>query len=332
MKNKSVLLVLILVLTFFAFGCSSNTGIETENPDTPSGTEATAFPEDAIKILCHQSAGGSVDTTTRILAEYAQNKLGVPIIVENVLGASGRVAHTQVFNAASDGYTLGTENIPTLPIGELSFEGQFKTKDYAHIYGYIDTGHIIVVNENSPIKTMEDLVEKIKSGRTTVGTFGKGSSSHLQMITIAKALGMEDNLAYVHFEGTSPQLTALLGDNTDFAITGYGAYSKTPGLRPLAVAADERDSFLSDVPTLAESGVEADIITQLWGFMAPPETPDEVVKVLANVFAEAVVDPGVIEKFAKINLAPVAMDAETFKQKINEQYDLVVENLSLLQE
>ena len=324
-KFLSLLLVFVLACSLLV---ACGTGSATEASQEAAGT----YPTGPVSVICHNNAGGSVDTTCRLLADFASQKLGQTFVVENVGAAGGRAANAQVFTSNADGYTIGTENVLTLLIGQAAFEGQYESLDFSHIFGYIETGHVLCVTEDSPIQTMDDLVELLKSGRTTCATFGKGSSSHLQMIEIADALGVKDNVAYVHFDGTSPQLTALLGKNTDFAITGYGAFSKTEGLRALAVADNVRDKFLSDVPTLAECGIEAPIATQIWGFLAAPNTPDEIVKVLNDTFKEAVNDPTVVDGFTKISLTPTVIETADFIAKINEQNQMVQDNLAMLTE
>jgi tripartite-type tricarboxylate transporter receptor subunit TctC len=294
---------------------------------------AAPYPNTTIKILCHQSVGGSVDTTARVLAEFASKRLNVPMVIDNVTGAGGRQAFTQLFTSKPDGYVLATVNSPTIQIGQLAFQGAYKSNEFTYVYGYIDTGHVLAVNEKSPIKTLEDLVKKLKAGRTTIATMGKGSSSHLQMAAFLEPLGVSQNGAYVHFEGSAPQLTALLGGNTDVALTGYGAYAKSAqGLRALAAFDNQRDGFLKEVPIVAELGHRnVPVINQVWGFIAPPGMKAEEVKKLADAFDQGVQDKGVIEKFGKIALTPSRMMPEKFKTLAAEHYDLTSKYLGILQ-
>ena len=325
--KKSIAIGIIMLMAVGLAGCGTKNGGAGNGQDVVDN-----FPTDTIRIIVHQDAGGAIDFTTRVMAEYAQKKLGVPVVVENVLGASGRIAHTQVFNAKPDGYLLGTANIPTLPMGELAFDGQYKSNEYKFIYGYVDTGHVLAVKDDSPIKDLDDLVQRLEAGRVTISTFGNGSSSHLQMAAFVDSLGVMDNAAFVHFEGTTPQLAAQLGGNTDVAITGYGGFSRTEGLRALAVFADERDEFL-DAPTIGEYGYEnAPIISQIWGIVAPPDTPTKIVNILADAFAEAAQDPQTTERFNTIRLSVAQMTPEVFGENAIMQYDLVKKYLDLMTE
>lgn len=331
-KNFIVVLLFLLIVAALV-GCgktnSPNAGNGSQNNKATS--EKATYPSKPIKILVPQQAGSSLDITTRIMAEYAQGKLGQPVVVENVIGAGGRAAYTQIFNAKPDGYTLSNVNVPSLPIGEMVFQGKYKSDEFSYIYGWADTGHVLVVKKDSPIKDFNDLVKKLKSERVTIGTFGKGTSSHLQMAVFLGELGEQKNGAFVHFEGGSQALAALIGGDIQTAIVGYGAYAKTTGLRALVAFSKERDPMIKDVPTIGELGYgKTPIMSQIMGVVGPPGLPKDIVKKLSDAFDAAAKDPQVKEKFNKVGLTVSNLPAEEFSKQAIGQYNEIKKYADML--
>lgn len=286
--------------------------------------QATDWPNDTITILVGQKPGSGLDVSTRLMADAIQKELGVAVVVKNVPGAGGRVAYTQVYNAKPDGYLLTNVNVPTICIGEIVFGGAYKTLEFQYIYGWTEMPHVLAVTDDSPIKSLKDLIEKLKKERTTIATFGHGTSSHLQIAVFAKTLGVENNLATVHFSGGPRAMAALVGKNVDAAIIGSGGYARRPqNVRGLAYFAPKPDPYLSDhLKTVHELGyTQVPDITLMIGMVAPPHTPEAIVKKLSDVCVKVAKTPELQERFRKLKTDFSIHDYKDFRAFAKKRYE-----------
>ncbi|HEX7551283.1 MAG TPA: tripartite tricarboxylate transporter substrate binding protein, partial [Candidatus Methylomirabilis sp.] len=172
----------------------------------------------------------------------------------------------------------------------------YKTLDLMNIYMFESTPNLLLVRIDSPYKTLKDFVEYAKKtpGAVTVGGSGTSSANDLGTTMLNKAAGIQ--LTYVPFGGTGSAIPALLGGHVTSLMTystmGTQYASK---FRALAIASEKRMDVLSDVPTFKEQGY--DIVEGAYrGVAAPPGTPDEIVKVLADAFDKVMKEPEVKKK------------------------------------
>jgi tripartite-type tricarboxylate transporter receptor subunit TctC len=188
----------------------------------------------------------------------------------------------------------------------------------------------VLVRTDSPYKTLKDFVEHAKKtpGAVTVGGSGTSSANDLGTTMLNKAADIK--LTYVPFGGTGSAIPALLGGH----VTALMTYS-TMGIqyagkfRALAIASEERMDVLRDVPTFKELGYN--IVEGAYrGVAAPPGTPDDVVKVLANAFEAVHKDPEVRKKMDQNGFKTELMGPEAslnlVKKKMVE-YEVIMKEL-----
>jgi tripartite-type tricarboxylate transporter receptor subunit TctC len=255
------------------------------------------FPNKRITYNICFNPGGESDITARFQEGTLKKVLGVDIAIQYKIGGGGALCWADLIKTKPDGYTIAGHNLPHTVLQPLEMgNAGYNTLDLKQIYFFESTPNLLLVRTDSPFKTLKDFVEYAKKtpGAVTVGGSGTSSANDLGTTMLNKAAGIQ--LTYVPFGGTGSAVPALLGGH----VTALMSYS-TMGIqyagkfRALAIASETRMDVLSDVPTFKEQGY--DVVEGAYrGVAAPPGTPDDVVKVLADAFEAVHKDPEVKKK------------------------------------
>ena len=248
---------------------------------------AEGFPSRPITLVVPYGAGGTTDISARKLASLTEPLLGQPIVVEDQPGGSGTNAMRAVAAAKPDGYTLiATTSSPAFVTPALRPVGYDTLKDFVPLLNYSGPIHGVLVNASSPYKTMKELIDAAKSGKTlTYATAGAMGGAHLAFTEVAKETGAK--LQHVPFNGAAQATAALLGKHVDIALVpAYRDLVKDGQLRLLAVLDTQRDSDFPNVPTLKEDGYNTEF-PSIVGILAPAGTDPAIVKKLSDAFLKA---------------------------------------------
>jgi putative tricarboxylic transport membrane protein len=239
-------------------------------------------------IMAPAAPGGGWDQTARSLQTVMQKEgISGNVQVMNVPGAGGTIGLAQ-FTGQNNG------NPNALIVGGYVMVGAILTnqspvtlKDVTPIARLTGEYEAIVVPTSSDIKTMGDLVTKLKAdpGSVSWGGGSAGGTDHIAVGLIAKAAGVDPTkINYVAFSGGGEALAAILGGQVTAGVSGYGEFEsqvKSGQLRLLAVSGDERIEGV-DAPTLKEAGI--DVSLQNWRMVAaaPGLTPEQTAAVTAD--------------------------------------------------
>ena len=243
---------------------------------TPSAS-AQDFPSRPMKIVVGFGPGGLGDITVRAVAQKMQDSLGRPVVVENMPGAGGMTAATSVARAVPDGHTMllvsGQNAISPSIFKTMSYDWR---RDFAPVSNMGSFDFVIVVDKNSPLKTVGDLIATAKNapGKFNVGTISAGSAQHLTALLFNSMA--ELNVPVVPFRTTSEVVAGLLSGNIQVGfetLPGVLEQVRAGSLRALAVSSDRRAASLPDIPTIAASGVPGYNIISWNGFVVPAKTP-----------------------------------------------------------
>lgn len=291
----------------------------------PRGARAQAYPARPIRLVVPYAAGGGTDAIARIMAQKISEHVGQTMIVENIGTAGGNVATTTVASAAPDGYTILMANQGPMAVNPHLFKSlKVNTlKAFRPITLVASAPLVVVVNESSPYKTLQDLVAAAQKapGKLNYGSAGNGSASHLA--TVLLNLTAKIDTVHLAYRGAGPAIVDLLGGQTQFMVTTIPSVTGllTSGkLRPLAVTGKKRSPLFKDVPTVAESGYPDYEASAWYGFVAPSETPTEIVGVLHKATIEALADETVRSRLAADGALPVGNSADEFGAFIKAEY------------
>ncbi len=257
-----------------------------------------AYPERPIKLVVSFPPGSGTDTNARYAATRLQERIGVPVIVENKPGANSFIAAEAVVNAKPDGYTLLlASNSPVttnvVMFKDLPYDPVKQLTPLAKLaYGPMG----VAVKADSPFKTIGDLIAHSKQNPNSLN-YGAGSASY----RIATELFLAQagiKAEHIPYKGAAPALTDLAGGHVDFVFADLGAvvpFIESGAMRVLAVTGDQRVSAVPDVPTLQEAGLKDYYMINFTAAFAPAGTPKEIVDLLSDHFVEIYRDPATQE-------------------------------------
>lgn len=266
---------------------------------------AQNFPTRSISMVVPYPPGGSSDGLARIISVAMSKDLGQQVIVENVTGAGGTIGTQKVLKSTPDGYTITFGNMGSLAIAaplypNIKFD---PVKDLAPIGVVADVPMVISVSKKSGIKTLGEFLTELKKDGKSVnfGTAGPGSTGHIGAAMFLYVTKTSATL--VNYRGAGPAIADLLAGTVDAVI------DQTVTMIPihnggrvtaLAVSGKNRLAQIPDVPTFAQAGApEFDL--SVWNAIAAPAgTPPAVVDRLARALANALKDPEVVDRFAKM--------------------------------
>ncbi|MFH1075804.1 MAG: tripartite tricarboxylate transporter substrate binding protein [Pseudomonadota bacterium] len=251
---------------------------------------AQSYPDKPIRLIIAFAAGGPADTLGRIIATKLSERLGQPIVPENRGGAGGNIAIGIATRTKPDGYTLLlVSQAMTMSCALYEKVGYDPIKDLDPIALVAGTPMSIVVRQDLPVKNLKELVEYAKAnpGKLKNGSAGIGAVNHLTGEYFKSLAGV--NIMHVPYKGTGPAMTAMMGGEIDMMVTGVtGPYPHVQSgkLRALALLSRDRVSFVPDIPTAKEGGMDNFVVSNWFGFLAPAGTPRDIINHLnKEIFA-----------------------------------------------
>jgi tripartite-type tricarboxylate transporter receptor subunit TctC len=143
----------------FAFGLALSVCL------APASGHAQKYPDHPVKVVIGFTAGGGTDVAGRIIAQKLSEATGQTFVVENRAGASGLLASEQVAKAAADGYTIMVGSQTTLAVAPALYK-KFQLDVTKELTGMAMIGIsplVAVVNADSPIKSIKDLIAEAKA-------------------------------------------------------------------------------------------------------------------------------------------------------------------------
>lgn len=266
------------------------------------------FPDRPIEIVVGFTSGGGTDLMARTFARFLEQRLGGSVVVQNRPGAGGEVGFAAVARSRPDGHTLVATTMPAFLTIPIERNAQYQPEQFAPIALIATDPSCITVHEQSPIRTLADLIENARRepDRLTYGSSGIGSDDHLQLVLLQLATGIR--MTNVNFPG-SPQIrTSLLGRHVDSIGLNVGEIAAAPELTRMIVhSADRRSRFAPNVPTYKELGIDVNMASER-GIAAPAGTPPTVLARLREAATSVAQDPEFIkameDQFTEMRFIP----------------------------
>jgi len=253
--------------------------------DTLAQGTAADYPQRPIRVLVGFPPGGATDILARILGTHLATSWGQQVVIDNRGAAAGTFAASIAAKAAPDGYTLmmvpsGPFTISVSTYQKLPYDA---VRDFAAISLLAWVTNALVINQASPVQSLQDLIRlaKEKPGQVTNGSSGNGSLHHLAGEVFKRLTGT--SIIHVPFKGGGPMIVAVAGNEVTFAFASVPSAMpliQAKRIRPLVVTSLKRSAALPEVPTIAEAGVPlpAGLEMREWyGMLAPARTPPAIV-------------------------------------------------------
>jgi len=282
-----------------------------------SALMAEAYPTRTITLVVPFPPGGSTDQMARAIAPKMSELLGQSVIIDNKPGATGTVGAGFVKRAAPDGYTLLVTSLgPLVIVPHLLPSVPYNAAtDFDYITVGLQSPNVLVVPENSPYKTVADLIaaEKANPGKLSFGSSGSGSSDHLATEIFWQQTGTSG--IHVPYKGGGPAITDAIGGQLDALFANVNSviqFIRAGKLRVLAVAGTKRSPVLPNVPTFGELGYK-EVVAYGWQAVVAPKglQPDVKAKIYKSVIA-GLNDPQNRKNFTELGYEIVASTPEQF--------------------
>lgn len=291
------------------------------------------FPSKPIRIIVPWTAGGTADTLARIVGQNLGTSLGQQVIVDNRPGASGQIGSEFVVKSAPDGHTLvlattaPNSTAPSL-YSKLTYD---PLKDFSAVSLVALTFYVASVNPALPVRNIPELVAlaKARPGQLNFSSPGNGTPNHLSGEMLKTMAGIQ--MQHIPFKGSAQAIADVIGGQIPLNFENIAVvlpHIKAGKVRALGVTSTQRNRFLPEVPTIAESGYPGFEAVGWFGLMGPAAVPRDV---LSRLNAETVrllnlpdvhsrilslgaeVKPTTIAEFETFNRAQIAKWSKVIK-------------------
>ena len=276
---------------------------------------ADNYPSHPITMIVPLAPGGSTDVLGRIMAQAMSVRLGQPVVVENTAGAAGTIGVTRAERSPPDGYTVlwgmwGT-NVANGAIYKLPFD---LLNDFQPVALVATQPFLIDARKTMPASNLKELVAWLKANgdKTTMGTSGVGSPSHVAGVLMENMLGLHWQM--VAYRSAGLATNDLLAGITDIQLDTPAVslpHVKSGAIKAYAVTSKNRIAIASDIPTTDEAGMPGYYFYFWHAMWAPKGTPKEIVAKLNAAAVAALADPQTRKRLTDLAQEIYPRDQET---------------------
>lgn len=291
--------------------------------------------EQPLTIVVTFPPGGGTDWLARTLGAALQDRLGLPVVVENRPGASGNIGARTVARAQPDGHTLLMVNssfaINPGVFGQLDFD---PAHDFAAVMNVASVPSVILVPPQSPFGSLDDALATASAQQPLqFASCGNGTPQHLaaEMLAQARSVAMQQ----VPYKGCGPALAAVAGNQVPMALVTASSAAKmmeSGMVRALAVTSPQRSAQMPDIPTVAEQGVPGYMVQQWHGLLAPAGTPAATIAYLNQALRAVLAQPAMQDALKARGYTLDISSAEDFQRLLHsdiQRYGRVTQSLKL---
>ena len=289
----------------------------------PAAVSAQGWPAKPVRVVVPFGTGGGGTIQARLITDSLRQTMGATFVIDNRPGAGGLIGAQMVAESPPDGYTLLLGATTTHGINPVLQKLPYDAvKDFAPVSLVATIPHIIVINPQLPVNTIQEFIAyaKAKPG-LTYGSAGTGSPHHLAGEMLKLLAGVD--VVHVPYKGSGPAMSDLIGGQTQFMSIEYTAAAgnlKGGKLRALAVATPQRVPGI-DLPTLVEAGLPGFEVTAWYAIYAPAGTAPDIVAALQGALAKGIRSGDAREKLASLNATAVGGTPEALSAHMRAEME-----------
>ncbi|MEX0729470.1 MAG: tripartite tricarboxylate transporter substrate binding protein [Aquisalimonadaceae bacterium] len=279
---------------------------------------AADYPDKPITFIVNFGTGGQFDTVSRAIARPLEKHFGQPVVVRNVTGGGGTVGMTAISRADPDGYTVGLLASGMLTMAPHRMNLAYTIDSFNAFRGLGNVLIGIAVAEDSPFKTLEDLVEVARERRVNVSNTGMGGAPTMFVELLNQRYGTQ--LVSIPAKGGGEGVAAVLGGHTEAILSNTSIITGGSDLRLLASVSSQRWPNAADVPTAQEQGydVAVDAFLAIGG---PADVPQEIADAWVEAIEAALEDPDFVQVAERFSMPFIDMSGDEFKAWAKEAKD-----------
>ena len=277
---------------------------------------AQTYPNRPVRVIAPFTTGSAADSLARVLGQKLTDVWGQQMVIDNRIGANGRIGTEAVAKAPPDGYTILLNNISLAINPALYSKMPYNTlADFVPVSLTAAILLALVVHPSLPVHSVNELVAlaRARPGQLNYASGGNGSAQHLpmEMLRVATAI----NLVHVPYKGLGPAFNDVLGGQVPVMFAGVSnvvPYMQSKRLRVIAVGSAKRTPALPEVPTVAEAGIPGFNFDAWTGYLAPSGTPKEIVAKLHADITRTLGARDVQEKLVALGFDLVGGNSDEF--------------------
>ena len=297
-----------------------------------SVAEAQTYPLKSVRIIVPFPAGGATDIMARLVAQRLSEMWAQQVIVDNRGGAAGTIGSDLAAKSAPDGYTIlvGTSSTHAIAQSLYAKLPYDSVKDFAPVTGLATSTIVLSTHPSVPAKSVRELIALAKAhpNALSFASSGSGGVSHLVAEMFKSQAGIQ--MLHVPYKGDTQALADLVGGQVSLEFgtaLSFIPHIQAGKLKALAVTSLARSPVMSDVPTVAESGLKGFEALQWYGLFAPAGTPREIVARINADTVKTLRTNDMKERLAKLASDVVANTPDEFaafqKSEINKWAQVV---------
>ncbi len=275
------------------------------------------WPSKPVKGINPFQAGGPSDFLGRLIGDKLAQRLGQSFVMENRPGAGGNLGVDALAKSAPDGHTIAWVvdfNLTVNPVlyPKMPYDVE---KDIQTIGTFAASEVALVVHPSVPVASLKELIALAKSKPLAFASGGNGSPGHMVGEMFKRELGLE-LMTHIPYKGNAPASLSIVSGETQVffgALPGTLPHIRAGKLKPLAVMAAERSTFIPDVPTAREAGYAKLLAANWYGVIAPAGTPLEIVNRLQREIAAIAREKDFIERIEKGGYKPFVTNPEQMR-------------------
>ena len=287
----------------------------------------SVYPNRPIKIVVPYSPGTGSDVLARTVAQSITEKTGHMVIIENREGGGSLIGTLAVVKAPADGYTLLIAANPMVIVPSQSAKPQYDpVKDFMPIAKVGVIPLVLAVSPSLKIGSVKELIAYAKAnpGKLSYGSSGPGTISQQEMELFKQAVGID--ILEIPYKSTAQAMTDLIGGQLPLfpvVVPLVAQHLHSGRAKGLAVFDVRRSPLLADVPAVSEEvSVPGYTPTPVWyGFLAPANTPPQVISTLSGLITSAMTTPDVKAKMLTLGAQQIHVGSEQFAADIKSEYD-----------
>ena len=258
--------------------------------------DPSAYPSKPITIVVGYPPGGSTDLMGRLVGTELSNRLGQPVVIENLGGAGGTIGAQKVANAAPDGYTLLVGANNELAIAKLVQKSvKYNINNFTPIGLIGSQPMVLVASTKSGVKNANEFTQLVKKnpGKYSYGSSGVGTALHLAGEMVKQQGGLF--MTHIPYRGVAPLTNDLIGNNLDFGVFVLSSglpHIKAGKVIALGTTEAKRSQATPDIPALSEFPQFKNVdITSWFALMGPANLPQPIVAKLNKALNETLQSP-----------------------------------------
>lgn len=289
-----------------------------------AGAAAAGFPQKPVKLIVPFAPGGATDILGRLIGHGMESTLGQPVIIENRPGAAGAIGAALVAKSEPDGYTMlmagvGSNIVLNITQPATPYDAQ---RDLQSVIYLCDVDYVMVVNADSPYRTLADLLGAARARPQTLSYMSTGQSGPLHVGTeyLTRRAGVK--MIHVPYKGEAPAFGDLISGRIDVAVMTV-PFTKPQiaagKLRAIATISAQRARGMPNVPTVAEQGYPGYAVPIWNGLSVAAATPADAMTVLNHAANAALREPATGEKMIELGVAPIGGSPADFAAMLHRE-------------